>query len=268
MPKPQAKLWRIQALNNVEYLKATNVTHVFSRHSHSEFGLGVVEQGRLAFRTELSDCLLQPGDIVVINPEQVHWGGTVDGDRYSYRIFYPACETLLRAMPGDRKQRLPYFENGHIRDRTLAQRLRRLLTALEHDPITLTQETYLTTVLAELVTHHGKCAMDALTSESQIVQCIRDYIEAFYRQNLSLTELANLVHMKPLRLLRTFRKEMGLPPHAYLLQVRINHAKTQLARGHAIVDVAMDAGFADQSHFTRHFKRVVGVTPGQYRVSG
>ncbi|MEO0986279.1 MAG: AraC family transcriptional regulator [Cyanobacteria bacterium J06639_14] len=264
MAKPQAKLWRVQALNNVECLKAIGINHAFDRHIHNGFGLAVVDQGRLAYRTEAGDHLLEPGDVLVINPGQVHWGGTVDGDRYSYRIVYPACETVARAMPGQDDPRLPYFANNQIRDRCLTQRLQHLMTALENDPITLAQETFLTQILAELVTRHADQSIDPLTPESQIVQCIRDYLEAFYRQNPSLTELANLVQMKPLRLLRTFRKAMGLPPHAYLLQVRIHHAKAQLAQGHAIAEVAIDTGFADQSHFTRHFKRFVGVTPGQY----
>ncbi|MEL6380999.1 MAG: AraC family transcriptional regulator [Cyanobacteria bacterium J06626_18] len=266
MSKSQAKLWRVQALNDVECFKAVDSNHAFDRHIHSGFGLAVVDQGRLAYRTEAGDSLLQPGDVLVINPGQVHWGGTVDGDRYSYRIVYPACETFVHAMPGQDKPRLPYFATNQIRDRGLAQRLQHLLTVLERDPITLTQETYLTTVLTELVVRHAEKRIAPLTPESRIVQRIRDYIEAFYAHNPSLTELAELAQMKPLRLLRMFRKEMGLPPHAYLLQVRIHHAKAQLAQGQSIAEVAIATGFADQSHFTRHFKRFVGVTPGQYVV--
>ncbi|MEM0979910.1 MAG: AraC family transcriptional regulator [Cyanobacteria bacterium P01_H01_bin.58] len=267
MAKSQAKLWRVQALNDVECLKAVGINHAFGRHIHAGFGLAIVDQGRLAYRTEAGDHFLKPGDVLVINPGQVHWGGTVDGDRYSYRIVYPDCETVARAIPGPEDSPLPYFANNQIYNRPLARRIQHLLTALEAEPITLAQETYLTTVLAELVTHHADRTADPLTLENQIVQRTRDYIEAFYPQNLSLTELANLAQMKPLRLLRTFRKAMGLPPHAYLLQVRIHHAKAQLAQGQAIADVAINTGFADQSHFTRHFKRFMGVTPGQY-VSG
>ena len=266
MSKSQAKLWRVQALNDVECLKAVDINHAFDRHIHNGFGLAVVDQGQLAYRTETIDSLLRPGDVLVINPGQVHWGGTVNGDRYSYRILYPACETVARTIPGHEGQRLPYFANNQICDRVLAQRLQRLLTVLEQDPITLAQETYLTTVLADLVVRHAERTIDPLTPENRIVQSIRDYIEAFYMQNPSLTDLADLAQMKPLRLLRTFRKEMGLPPHAYLLQVRIHHAKAQLAQGRPIAEVAIATGFADQSHFTRHFKRFVGVTPGQYVV--
>ncbi|MDJ0570973.1 MAG: helix-turn-helix domain-containing protein [Pleurocapsa sp. MO_192.B19] len=73
-----------------------------------------------------------------------------------------------------------------------------------------------------------------------------------------------MVNLKPLRLLRVFRQTLGLPPHAYLVQVRITQAKKLLARRISIAEVAAETGFTDQSHLHRHFKRVVGVTPGQY----
>jgi AraC-like DNA-binding protein len=65
--------------------------------------------------------------------------------------------------------------------------------------------------------------------------------------------------------LRAFRAETGLPPHAYLNQIRVRRARTLLDQGIAPADVALTTGFADQAHLTRHFKRVVGVPPGAYQ---
>ncbi|MEO0537631.1 MAG: helix-turn-helix transcriptional regulator [Cyanobacteria bacterium P01_A01_bin.123] len=93
MAKSQAKLWRVQALNDVECLKAVGINHAFDRHIHTGFGLAVVDQGRLAYRTEAGDHFLKPGDVLVINPGQVHWGGTVDGDRYGQAIADVAIDT-------------------------------------------------------------------------------------------------------------------------------------------------------------------------------
>ena len=76
--------------------------------------------------------------------------------------------------------------------------------------------------------------------------------------------LAQLTQLNPLKLLLSFRQVTGLPPHAYLVQIRVQQAKQQLAAGRAIATVALETGFSDQSHLNRHFKRLVGVTPGQY----
>lgn len=262
MTQSQVKLWQVPVLNHMEVLRGNNICHDFNRHLHSEFGLGVVERGQLAYETRQEENVLTSGDMVVINPGQVHWGGAVDGRRYSYRIIYPSSALMARALP--ETMGLPYFQKGKVCDRNLAQRLLHLITLLEHDPITLVQESYLVSVLTDLITRHADIANRSIRTTSQSVQQVRDYIEAFYAQNISLSELAALVEMKPLRLLRTFRKEIGLPPHAYLLQVRIEQAKRMLLKGTPITDVALDTGFADQSHFTRHFKRSVGITPGQY----
>jgi AraC-like DNA-binding protein len=58
---------------------------------------------------------------------------------------------------------------------------------------------------------------------------------------------------------------MGLAPHAYFEQVRVNRARRLLRAGASIADVAMDLGFSDQSHLNRHFKKLTGITPGTYR---
>jgi len=81
---------------------------------------------------------------------------------------------------------------------------------------------------------------------------------------VSLDSLAGLVHLSKSHLVRLFRTQMGLPPHAYLLRVRISRACGFLAAGMPIAEAAHSAGFADQSHLTRHFKYYLGLTPGAY----
>jgi AraC-like DNA-binding protein len=205
----------------------------------------------------------------VINPGQVHWGGPAEARGCTYRIFYPDCavvqavlDSVDEAWPG-----VPYFGLSRICDRTLAQRLHHLFNTLETGASSpLESDSYLTTTLTHLITHYANPSpqLPRIGPEKQAIQQVRDYLETHYSQNIALQELADLVQFKPLRLLRTFRKELGLPPHAYLVQVRVTQAKVMLAQGYPIIEVALHTGFADQSHLTRHFKRFVGVTPGQY----
>ncbi len=81
----------------------------------------------------------------------------------------------------------------------------------------------------------------------------------------TLEELALVTGIGPYALLRAFRAETGLPPHAYLNQIRVRRARGLLDRGVAPAQAAAEAGFADQAHLTRHFKRIVGVPPGAYQ---
>ncbi|NEP16422.1 MAG: AraC family transcriptional regulator [Leptolyngbya sp. SIO4C1] len=268
MPKEQAILWRVQDLNNIEVLKASYYSQTFTRHTHDGFGLGIVEQGQLQYGADSGEPVISPGEMVVINPGQVHWGGAASSVGYAYRIFYPDCAMLSQALQSIRDaDGLPHFSNSHICDRALAHRLWQLLDVLEDSSsLTLQRESYLMMTLTHLITYHADTtpALAQLTAEKQAVRQVRDYLHDCYGENVSLQTLANQVQLKPLQLLRSFRKAIGLPPHAYLLQIRINQAKALLRQGDPIVEVAGATGFADQSHLTRHFKRFVGVTPGQY----
>ena len=99
-------------------------------------------------------------------------------------------------------------------------------------------------------------------------QCrlLNQYLEENLDRNLSLTELAGVVQLSVFHFTRKFRTEFGCPPHAYVMRKRIERAKAQLARGNIPLKVvAASSGFSDQSHMTRLFQRLLGVTPGEYR---
>ena len=83
----------------------------------------------------------------------------------------------------------------------------------------------------------------------------------------TLAELAVLSGVSRFQLLRGFARETGVTPHAYLLQRRVRLARQLLATGHAPADAALEAGFADQSHMTRAFRRQFGITPARYRAA-
>ena len=97
-------------------------------------------------------------------------------------------------------------------------------------------------------------------------QLLDQYLEENLDRNLSLAELAGVVQLSVFHFTRKFRAEFGCPPHAYVMRRRIECAKTQLARGNfPLKVVAANSGFADQSHMTRLFQRLLGVTPAEYR---
>jgi AraC-like DNA-binding protein len=92
----------------------------------------------------------------------------------------------------------------------------------------------------------------------------REALHERFAEEVPLEELAELVGMSKCHLVHLFHKEVGLPPHAYQIQLRVARARVLVAAGVPLAEVATMTGFADQSHLTRLFKRVVGVPPGQY----
>jgi len=98
---------------------------------------------------------------------------------------------------------------------------------------------------------------------------VTEYIEEYLVRNPSLTELAEEVGMNRYRFSRLFKRSTGLSPHQYVIARRVEKAKRLLGlEGSSLHEVALGTGFADQSHLTRHFKRLVGVTPGEFRRRG
>jgi AraC-like DNA-binding protein len=268
-PYEQIKFWRDSALRDLEVLRATYVTHTFSRHTHDGYAIGVIDAGVEEF-TYRGVLYRAPADsVVIIHPGEVHTGHAGTPSGWTYRMLYPDAELMQNAtaeLANWNTTHLPYFPNPVIQDARLATQLRQFHKTLEHSTSPLERQSQLLCAFAQMVMQYAsdRPHLPAIGPEHQIVREVRDYLRSHYSDTITLEELAGIAGLKPLRLLRVFRKAVGLPPHAYLVQVRVAQAKQQLSDGIAIAQVAVDTGFTDQSHLNRHFKRLVGVTPKQY----
>ncbi|MGC1310521.1 MAG: AraC family transcriptional regulator [Phormidesmis sp.] len=267
-PKESVKFWRDPVLNDLEMLHATYITYAFAKHAHEGFGIAIVEAGAMAFEYRGETCVAPAGSVVVTQPGEMHTGHAVLETGWTYRTLLPAVGWLQQAATEltERSGAMPYFSSPVIHDRRLNQQLIALHRTLETSPSPLERESRFLWGLAQLVQGYAcdRPSPPPIGKEHRAVQQIRDYLSDQYTDNISLKELAALVELKPLRLLRVFRKQVGLPPHAYLNYVRVNQARRLLIAGWSITDAALETGFSDQSHLHRHFKRMVGVTPGQY----
>ncbi|HEY9878924.1 MAG TPA: AraC family transcriptional regulator [Leptolyngbyaceae cyanobacterium] len=263
----QAQVWRSAGLQNLEFMWATYINHSFPRHAHDTFGVGVVEQGCVETFQGGEFHKIPAGSIVLFNPEDVHACSAAHERGWTYRMFYPE-ENLIRQVASElaEGQGVPFFPCATVQDRDLANQILHLHIVSTEMNSNLEKESHLLSTLALLITRHARNqpSLSRASPEQQKLKQARDYLEAYYSSNITLKDLAKVAELEPLRLLRTFRKAFGLPPHQYLIQVRISSAKHALAKEMPIAEVAIATGFADQSHLTRHFKRLVGVTPKQY----
>jgi AraC family transcriptional regulator len=99
------------------------------------------------------------------------------------------------------------------------------------------------------------------------LRAVTDYIEEHLGSGLSLETIAAVAHLSPYHFARMFKASTGLPPHQYVVSRQVERAKRLLRAGDdlSLAQVAARSGFWDQGHFTRHFKRLVGVTPRSFR---
>ena len=121
--------------------------------------------------------------------------------------------------------------------------------------------------LAETVARSAGCRVRRITEERTshaVIRRIRDHLREVYARKVMLEELAKMAGMCRYALVRAFTREIGMPPHAYQIHLRIWKARALIAAGGDLSDVSLQVGFSDQSHLHRHFRRIVGTTPGQY----
>jgi AraC-like DNA-binding protein len=264
----RAVYWRAPGPGELELLRATYVTHAFAPHSHEGFAFGVIEAGAERFRYRRGMHLAPAGSIVIINPGEPHTGDAALAGGWRYRMFYPSATLLQQsatALSG-RARPVPFFPEPVVTDVPLARALVGLHATLEESPDPLERVTRLLTVFARLVQRHADTLHLAAEArpEPALARRVRDYLEAHLSEPVALADLAQVVGTSEFHLIRVFQQTTGLPPHAYLTQMRVTRAKHLLAQRVSPAQVAQLVGFYDQSHLTRHFKRIVGIPPAQY----
>jgi AraC-like DNA-binding protein len=266
--KETATFWHAGDIGELELLKASYVSHTFSRHTHAGYVIAIIERGVEAYDYRGRTHFAVPGDIILINPDTVHTGHAGVKSGWSYRVFYP-CIDLLQGLAEDMAQKkgdIPYFDATVIHDPLLARDMQRLHRILERSASRLDRQFWFNAVMGRLLaTHAGNPPpIKPPRHEHRALQKAVAYIHDTLCENISLEALSSHAGLSPYYFSRIFTRHMGLPPHAYRKQLRIHKAKQLLRNRIPISQVAVETGFADQSHLTRHFKQIVGVTPGQY----
>jgi AraC-like DNA-binding protein len=263
------KFCRASDLGNMEFLHATFVQHSFPRHTHETFAIGVVERGVQATYCKGATHIATSGDICLVNPGEVHTGFSPHEEGWTYRVFYPDAALLKRVareVPVHTGE-FPHFPSPVIRDLPLASGILTFLKTVEDSDLSLQRESLLLSVLEQMVRRHADAGYGRPFGgqrEGRAVRTALEYLDGHFTDNVTLSELSKAANVSEFHLLRCFRAAVGLPPHAYLIQKRIDYARALLSRHLPIVQVGVEAGFTDQSHFTRWFKRIVGITPGRY----
>ncbi len=251
---------------NSLHAKFTN--HAYPRHSHQYYVLSVIANGRQSFMHQGARYKTSAGGVIFINPDIVHTGETVDEHGFELISIYPTVanlETILFDLTG-RHRSAPYFKEVQVNSISAARNILFLHQTLSANAPALETETYFLQAFNQLLKQYTDASFreQKIGNETQAIQKARQYIEERFRLQVSLKELALHVGFSPYYLLRAFRNEVGMPPHEYLENIRIRHAQKFIESGASLAQTAAEIGFSSQSHLTRRFKKIIGITPGQY----
>jgi AraC-like DNA-binding protein len=263
-----AALWTMSGLGGLELLKARYGRLVFAPHGHEEYFVAVTETGKAELRYRGDRHAIGPGDVVVLNPEEVHGGGPVESYSWGYRSLYAPAWLMADVARQLNRRHDVWFSADVIRDPSSAARLRDAHVAVERGETRLYQQSLLLRALVGLVAlHSSDRERPELPRRHPAVWRTREYLDAHVDEDVTLSALAGIAGLSPYYLCSVFRRETGVPPHAYQIQMRVRRARKLILDGIPPADVATAVGFYDQAHMNRHFKRIVGMTPGEYRTA-
>jgi AraC-like DNA-binding protein len=263
--------WRDPALPFIEARSVQDGRRVcYGRHWHETFSVGVITGGKNTYTNGRHIQDVGKGALVIMNPGDVHACNPIDGHPWSYRMLYVNSEWLSQvqaehgfaAGTGFRP-----FATTASYSSTLYPAFNALFASLiDPDGDSLGRHVSILDFFSMLQTELGP-APSQRTDGNPKVERAAEYIDDNFARPLRLDDICAAAGLSASYLVRAFKKRYGVAPHEYQTNRRIQYSKAQLARRQPLADVALEAGFADQAHFQRIFKRLTAATPGQYRAT-
>nr|WP_297459014.1 AraC family transcriptional regulator [uncultured Halomonas sp.] len=268
----QFQFFKSRHVPELTVLKAAMSDFSYVPHAHEEYAFGVTLAGRQDFFSSGRFHRSPPGNVIQFNPEEVHDGHPGGESALGYVMAYVSprqLEALFADAAG--RESAGSFRSSEtlISDPALCQAILELVRLVTHRiGSRIDQEQALYQVATRLVQRAGKFQPGGTSSRPDaLLKLAKEYILAHLEEDVSLDDISQAAHLSKYHFLRLFRQQVGMTPHQYVINRRINAARSALDAGAVPNDVAFRYGFADLSHFNRRFKRIYGMTPYQYRRS-
>ncbi len=253
----------------IESVNAHFQGHAYDPHDHDEMLVGVTQQGLQRFNCHRSLHTSRPGRAMLIEPGAVHDGHAPQAEGFTYAMLYLPQHWVSAAMHrrgmGDASVLEGAFHSTLTDDPMLAAAIQQAFFSLHHREGRLARDQSLDHLLT-LLSRHIRTRPASQHDDALIeMNRLRDYLHAHMADNPSLDDLALQCGLDRFRLTRQFTRAFGQSPHAYLVRLRLRAARLLLAQGQEPAQVAMQVGFADQSHLGRWFQRAYRLSPAAYQ---
>jgi AraC-like DNA-binding protein len=269
-PKENVTYWRDPEIEGVEMCQVEGSRHVFPAHAHDGiYAIGMMQSGgSYCLGPENAYSLVSPGQIALINPNQVHSGVPVAGKRISYRMLYFDLNLMGAAAAeiAGHAHAIPEFASMVVGDVVLWRRLQRFCRVIQGPGGRLEKESAILDALARLIPLYGNVRPKQSRSRfgGKSIRQATGFLSENLDRKISLEDVSRAAGLSRYHFLRVFKRETGLPPHLFRTLRRIDRGKQLLRDGLPLAQAALAVGFSDQSHFTNTFRKYTGATPGQY----
>ncbi|MFI6462881.1 AraC family transcriptional regulator [Streptomyces sp. NPDC050528] len=256
-PRQEVSAWRPRIPGVVEVFHAHFTEYAYPMHVHDAWTLLIVDDGAVRYDLDRHEHGTPHDTVSLLPPHVPHNGSPATPHGFRKRVLYLDGTHLPDTLIGSA------VDQPDLRDPELRLRVGQLHTALDHPGDELEAESRLT-LIAERLHAHLRPPTTPTALAPTLARDLRELLDEHVTEGITLDEAARLVHAHPAHLVRAFSGAYGIAPHQYLMSRRVDRARRLLLDGRPPGEVATVTGFYDQSHLTRHFRKLVGVTPGRY----
>jgi AraC-like DNA-binding protein len=254
------------AEHGIERMEAWFQGPAYRKHRHDTYAICLTTAGVQGFDYRGAAEVSLPGQVVVLHPDELHDGRAATAAGFGYRIIYVEPALIFeaaRAICG-RDCALPFVRSPVVFSPKLAAAISGAFLGANHP---LAADSLVLQLAEGLVAADPSCGRARAPRRLDIaaVDRAREFLDAERARVVGSAELEALTGLGRYELARQFRLVCGTSPYRYLLMRRLDRARQLLAEGRALADTALEAGFADQAHFTRMFRAAYGLTPARYR---
>ncbi|MFI7604604.1 AraC family transcriptional regulator [Micromonospora sp. NPDC049366] len=260
---PHVSAWRPGVAGVAEVFHAHFVDHAYPPHTHDVWTLLLVDDGAVRYDLDRQHHGALRTSVTLLPPHVPHDGRAATPHGFRKRVLYLDTSVLGVELVGHAVDR------PSLPDPPLRHRIDQLHAVLARPGDEFEADSRLALILDRLGWHLRRAAPPGPAPPAPgLAVRLRELLDARTVEGVTLDEAAALLHAHPTHLVRTFTRVHGLPPHAYLTGRRIALARRLLLAGQRPAEVATAAGFFDQSHLNRHFRRHLGVSPARYTGPG
>jgi AraC-like DNA-binding protein len=265
--KNRTRYWVDRQAPGLSLLRADFTTHEYPAHIHEALMVAVTETGGSEICAGGIPDEAHSAALLVVNPAEAHSSRMNGSHRWQYRSFYLEPAAIADILPGLGISELPWFSRNMLRDADLVRGflgLHRLLEDRRADE--LRRRELLVTMFGQLAGQYGDSGsrVPLAPRDRVLLEAATEFMRDRYGSRVTLPELASVAGLTQFQLIGLFRKGVGMTPHAYLTQIRLQAARGLLRRPVPIAEAAIQAGFYDQAALTTNFKRCYGITPLQF----
>ncbi|MEV6813625.1 AraC family transcriptional regulator [Micromonospora sp. NPDC051296] len=256
---PHVRVWSPSVSGITEVLHAQFTDHAYPMHTHGTWTLLTVDDGIVKYDLDRHEHGAFRQVVTLLPPDVAHNGCPVTPHGFRKRVLYLDPAQLGEHLIGRAVDR-PAFDDAALR-----RRIDLLHARLAEPGNEFAAEVHLAFVAERLQAHLTRRTPGvAAVHDPLIARRLRDLLDERFVPGVTMREAAGILYAHPTYLVRAFSAAFGIGPHQYLVSRRVDLARRLLREGMPAREVAVEAGFYDQAHLSRHFKRILGFNPGQY----